>query len=272
MIADGITMFEPIGKCIYCDDVDELSDEHIIPYALGWHAKIPMASCKRHREITHAFEGRCAGKIYKAVRVHNRMQSRQQLPTELPIIGIADNRNIFTTVPIEEHLGIFPIFHFTLPGILRGVPKSESSWAGSKFTALPIGARKSELWDSRGFNAVRQTIEFDCISLGRMLAKIAHAAAVGQFGYRQFDSWLIPLIEHGDETSLSYLVGCDVQVAPPSTELHELTGRVQSHEGKLLIIYDIRLFANFLESPTFRVVVGQIAFENFDRVGLTSTI
>jgi hypothetical protein len=64
------------ASCIYCGtqadqtEAKELSDEHIIPYALGGNLVLPKASCDRCAKETHAFEGHLAGKTYEFARTH----------------------------------------------------------------------------------------------------------------------------------------------------------------------------------------------------------
>ena len=47
-----------LGKCIYCSVTDDLSDEHILPYALGGTIVLQQASCKRCATITGSLEQR----------------------------------------------------------------------------------------------------------------------------------------------------------------------------------------------------------------------
>ena len=39
--------FKPVGECIYCGARAGLSDEHIVPYALGGTFFLPLASCQK---------------------------------------------------------------------------------------------------------------------------------------------------------------------------------------------------------------------------------
>jgi 5-methylcytosine-specific restriction endonuclease McrA len=42
----GVQRFKRIGVCIYCRDAaSDLSDEHIVPYALNGNWILPKASC-----------------------------------------------------------------------------------------------------------------------------------------------------------------------------------------------------------------------------------
>jgi hypothetical protein len=44
------------GFCIYCGSTEQLSREHVVPYALGSTLTITEGSCEECRKKTHAFE------------------------------------------------------------------------------------------------------------------------------------------------------------------------------------------------------------------------
>jgi len=105
---------------------------------------------------------------------------------------IYGDRKALGSVSIDGHLGIFPIIHYPPPGILRDLAQSSSNWIGTKLTTKIIHPKNPNRWDDHRTKTVEQTMHYDTDSLGRMLAKIAYVAAVGQFGFEQFDSWLLP--------------------------------------------------------------------------------
>lgn len=71
MIQVGTPRFyQPVGRCIYCGTAEEpLSDEHILPFALGGNLILPKASCETHRKTTQRIERTCATKMFGAYRV-----------------------------------------------------------------------------------------------------------------------------------------------------------------------------------------------------------
>src|SRR3546814_4848160 len=64
--------YEPVGYCIYCgadSDPSGLTDEHIIPRALGGDRILQKASCKPcQRTINHEFENYVLGKMFGVAR------------------------------------------------------------------------------------------------------------------------------------------------------------------------------------------------------------
>jgi 5-methylcytosine-specific restriction endonuclease McrA len=50
------TRVKPARVCIYCGRTDGLTEEHVVPFALGGNLIIPDASCPSCRDMTSAFE------------------------------------------------------------------------------------------------------------------------------------------------------------------------------------------------------------------------
>lgn len=44
------------NECIYCSSKDDLSSEHVVPYAWGGVLQIHRGSCEKCRRITQGFE------------------------------------------------------------------------------------------------------------------------------------------------------------------------------------------------------------------------
>jgi hypothetical protein len=97
---------------------------------------------------------------------------------------------------------------------------------------------------------------------GRLIARIAHATAVAQFGLNSFNPYL-PDIILGADTNIGFLIGG----AAPSTEptqlpagkqtfmAHELSMRVVvPAENKFILASTVRLFA-FTGSPTYWAII-----------------
>ncbi len=263
---------EPIQCCIYCGSKHDLRDEHIFPYALGGHLKLRKASCKKHQDITSKFEMRCCRNLYKHIRAMNGIQSRRPQPKALPLTIIKNGEENKIDLPIQGFFGHFPIIHFPLPGMLRGKSKSSSDWVGTQFEVLHIQPNDPSLWLTFCGDRFIQELEFDTISLSKMLAKIAHCYAIAQFGYDRFKSWLVAMIEEGDERQLSFLVGCSKEVEAVNSDLHTLAGRIEPFGLGYLITCNIRLFAQIQKSPTFMIVAGTISAKDYSEFQMEKKI
>jgi len=122
--------YEPVGRCIYCESTEALTDEHIFSRFLWGSAVLPKASCEVCRRLTGEFEHTCARFIFGRFRVVH------DLPTDHPpakaiahlSIEIERDADIQTVeAPIEDCPGA-PLFLLTWaePGILRGVRRSNT--------------------------------------------------------------------------------------------------------------------------------------------------
>jgi hypothetical protein len=78
--------YAPVGRCIYCGTAEgELSDEHIIPYAIGGTAILADASCFACAKVTSHIENECLNKMLKAARTQLGMRSRRKAPNTLQL-------------------------------------------------------------------------------------------------------------------------------------------------------------------------------------------
>jgi hypothetical protein len=173
----------------------------------------------------------------------------------------------FTTVhlvPKDGAIGTMPIFRFNPPGILVNPALKQPGWLGMTLEVRTDSPRNPEIWKNYNVSNFSVEQEFDIDSHARLLAKIAHATAVGHLGLSGFAPWLPPYILGKDEC-LSYLVGgCDANESP-ANQLHEVTYEVFPWEASFLVQVKIRLFAQF-GGPHALVVVGSSTREMLDNL------
>lgn len=65
------------GMCIYCGAKDNLSDEHIIPFALGGNLILQKSSCPDCAKITSDFELTCLRTMYGPLRLLYNLPTRR---------------------------------------------------------------------------------------------------------------------------------------------------------------------------------------------------
>ena len=63
-MSHGPTYYESKGECIYCGSTNELSNEHIVPYALEGVHVLKDSSCKSCADLTKKFELDVARKLW----------------------------------------------------------------------------------------------------------------------------------------------------------------------------------------------------------------
>jgi hypothetical protein len=121
--------FAPVGRCIYCGSTDSLSDEHIIPFALGGDLILPEASCSCCRKITGQFEQTCCRLIMGPTRIRMKIQTRR--PKERPDrlnFHVMRNDGTFDLVsePIKDHPTELMLSAFSKARILLGLPEFQT--------------------------------------------------------------------------------------------------------------------------------------------------
>lgn len=258
--------FPPIGRCIYCPSTENLSDEHIFPFALGGTAVLPQASCKSCRTITGRFEQEVLRGAMWPVRMFRELQSRtkfSEAPRTRPVtvtdragasevihVGYADAPVVFS----------FPLF--AVPAFLD----PEEYQAGIRLRGLAtvgFGSTPESLAATFDARQVRWEADYRYVSFARMLAKIAYASAIAQGGLNLFDgeAYVLPAIL-GTRDDIGRWVGT-------------LTKPYENHKGRLhrvdfgeskekdLLMAEVQLFSDS-ETPSYGIILGQIRRKSTD--------
>lgn len=272
---DPVRKYQPADRCIYCDGPGPYSDEHIIAYGLGGNIVLPRASCPQCAKMTGKVERIVLRKMFGAMRIQQGFPTRRpkDRPTHLPVDVIGDDGAVgIKTVPAMLHPGSFFMFRFGPPGILLQLPPSETFQAEG--WAYVPGHRNPAYFTRHGSRGHKIGMFHPGI-FSQMLAKIAHSFAVADQGLGSFRPMLPDLILGRSKTP-SYLVGGDLDVAPPLPVLHRLHLECRwpyAHEQLLTqggptvlvvggapprqyLVVHIRLFANW-GGPQYHVVVGE---------------
>lgn len=174
---------KPVGHCIYCGSVDELSDEHVLAYSLGGLVLLPKASCKACRDLTSDFERRVTRGFMHYARIAGQMPTRRQKerPDSLPLKLLQADGYSILDVLVTEYPAILHMPVLAQAGILANrVSKPGVDLVGMEniaFGKWPIDAIR-EL----GGTGMEVSTQPDLISFARMLAKTAYGWAVASLG------------------------------------------------------------------------------------------
>jgi hypothetical protein len=91
----------------------------------------------------------------------------------------------------------------------------------------------------------------------RMLARIAHAYAVAEFGYGNFRPYLRKLIRGRNHTP-TFWVGGHWEIPPPEAGVLHFIAKEEVQKGnQRLVVVRLRLFA-FFGTPMYQIVVGEL--------------
>ncbi len=124
-MSHGPTTFEPKGGCIYCGSTGVvLTDEHIVPYALGGQHVLREASCSTCAVHTGLFERKIARELWGDARNSFNAPSRRKRNRSQTIqMPEADSPGQTISVPTSEYPAGFVFYKMGQPGILQGLPE-----------------------------------------------------------------------------------------------------------------------------------------------------
>jgi hypothetical protein len=245
----------PVGRCIYCGTVEgQLSDEHIIPYAIGGTAILANASCLTCAKVTSHIENECLNKMLKAARTQLGMRSRRKRPSTLELNARIGGHEAVLAVPIADHPTVLWLPMYDEPSILLGhhAPPPDGYKMNVWFEPLNLDIRKQLTRGVEGFSA-----NFPVVYFARMLAKIGYSYAVSVLGVDGFNALVLNLIMGRKEYDGNFLVGGTLVQLPPAVEpnTHQLWIEFPRVNGREFVVAIVRLFAG-RGAPLYRVVVG----------------
>ena len=255
-ILDHVKM-SPIGYCIYCFTDKNLTDEHIVPYALSGTYVLPLSSCKKCSKITGALEGKVLrnDSAMHRLRAFKRLLSRRkkEFPQKASIVLIEDGVEKEIEYPIHEgpHFLSFPIF----PPPVKAVPL-ENYQSGIMLNGLAtmlFGQGKLEkILKEEGIKNFQFKQTSFPSEFARMIAKIAYSFgyAEGKINFRN-QQFLDSLL--GKTNDIGRWVGIFPQeYAKHPGVLHRLAMKGNVETGFLQV--DVQLFSES-GTPTYSVIL-----------------
>jgi hypothetical protein len=269
---DNITFkhYAPVGQCIYCGTRDNLSEEHIVAYAIAGTMVLPEASCGACATITGRVEQKCCRAMFDRFRRFYGLPTRKGKKDRAHVTFthmMHDGRVETTPIPTADHpLGlIMPIFD--TPRILLGLPEFYSENIHWKLWRHgPPPEQFKQVAEKFGARAIAADMDFP--SLGRMLAKTAHAYATAVLGINGFTPLLTPVIR-GESNNWPHFVGGyhrnDVPAVTSDKEIHVLALQGIEVDGKQYLTCMVRFFSRF-GAPTYECAVGLIDSAQLQRV------
>lgn len=250
IIAPTTYNFDPINECIYCGHRGELSDEHIIPYALGGTLVLPKSSCSPCAAITSRFERKVLRDFMHTGRAVGNMPSRRKSkrPKSLPIEFISPDETIFRRdvatpdAPAVIHLPIL-----APPSILSDrPPTNDIQFAGME--TIHLGKDIRDVIQVNRAVGVRFHDRLLLSAFTQMLAKIAYSHVIATYGLlARDDSPVLPLI-FGKRHEFSNWIGSGAFEPATKSEnpLHVITSDdVTNDLGQRGYATRLRLFFNY---------------------------
>ena len=256
---DGLR-YAPFGRCIYCGRIEDLTNDHILPFGLSGTATLPAASCRTCAAITGSIEQKVLRGPMWAVRVYRALRSRtnhRDAPPRYPLTIVKGEEEVQIEVPIQD----FPILlHFPVfspPAVLT----PEGYTHGIRMTGIDtisFGPKPEEAAKKLGATTIKLSQTSEPAAFARMIAKIGYAWAVaeGKLGALKGQPFVVPAIL-GKTDDIGRWVG----TLTDAPEKHEgLLHYFALHEDreKNLLIAEVHLFSDS-ETPRYGVVLGELA-------------
>jgi hypothetical protein len=263
--------YPSLGQCLYCNSpgtAASLTEEHIIPKAIGGRLIFEGASCKGCQDQTHAFEGHALD-LYRPIRRQlgfreslsgRRAAERRQ--KEKFIVEL-DGRRV--KVPAAEFPALMITIDFPPPAILTGGEPQDLPLSGGihavelapEFGERLNAIRQKYRANKVGIVGVEKSARTDDGDLGRMLAKIAHSYAVAAAG-ETFKPLLAHIIRGRKPYFLPFYIGCQIVTQDQPSDLHEVSIVRSGLGSDRYVVVRVRLFSTF-NTPAYLVVAGDKA-------------
>jgi hypothetical protein len=250
----------PVGECIYTTPSNpqhegELTSEHIVAEGLGGRLELLDASCPGCCKITSEVERQCLrGPFQHARQLLKLGRLRKPKAYVLARTKTQPDETDWQEVKGSQYPLQLLLQVYERPGILVGRPPH---------TEFAVRAHQAFLHIPGGYgvgDTVWTRSDFGSYVFGRMLAKIAHAAAVAVVGRASFEP-LLPEVIVGGNPFLSHFIGSPdgdvnpvlgIQHVREEANLHEVSiARAQNY-----LIAEVGLFARLGFHP-YEVVVGR---------------
>jgi len=268
--------YPSFGQCIYCMEKfepDQLTDEHVVPFALNGTFLLSKAACKNcAQNFNQRFEQPALRGAFLVPRLLLDLKRRKKnVARQLPKVALgprydvrtATRSDLKTQLSARDYPPTTAFLMFRPPGKLVGIDRG-SVFNESRVAIIP--GLKSPLYDHRRHitednqtGRVTTYVQYDASSFLTTLAKIGYCFTIMERGINGFDGKEIRQLLNKERDDVFNFVGNDddgddlggFRVAKPSSYIHQLS--LEMHESKIVAV--VQLFASF-GTPSYQVVVG----------------
>jgi hypothetical protein len=199
------TRLKPAGICIYCGRKDRLTEEHVVPFALGGNLILPDASCPECCKMTSAFERKVLRGFMHNARIAGNFPTRHRKnrPTCVPIRVKQKDDFESVELPLDKAIGVIFLPQLEPAGFLADKP----SLPGIKICGTQVigfGKSLDEIAKELGVKTLQFTSGVETFEFVRMIAKIGYSYAVANLGpYPLNEVPVLPFIrEESDDGSI----------------------------------------------------------------------
>jgi hypothetical protein len=240
-----------------------LTKEHIIPYALQGNCVLPKASCRDCARITGEVERRVLRGPLLSVRAAANFQTRraENRPSRFPMKVTREGKQEELMVPIEDDFTLLRIPIFAPAAYIDDRPYTRGVQIIGAET-IKFGKDPAELMQMFGAQGISVTESYPYVEFARMMAKIAYALAVADFGLDAFEeAYVVPAIL-GQVDDVGRWIGSDDHVLDVERQgaLHAFGTMKVDWEGngkkERPIVVKVKLFSD-AHPHGYEVIVGR---------------
>jgi hypothetical protein len=250
--------FSAVGRCIYCGSKENLSREHIIPYALGSDTVLPRSTCRKCAEITGHFEQVVLRGPMWPVRKLLRLKSRTKhddAPKTMRLSIWKDEEEKQIEVPLEEYPVILHFLIFDSPGYGNEHYENRIRLVG--VNSISFGLKPEEVIKKyRADKLALKDRPYKPVEFAQTIAKIgySYAVATGEIKKIKGQPLLISALL-GKSNDIGRWVGTSQKQEVYQNLLHRLSSFEDKEKG--LLIIEVQLFANSF-TPIYEVIIGHL--------------
>lgn len=253
--------YKPVRKCIYCGSTKNLGNEHIIPRGLNGQWVLPKASCEKCAKITSEFERDVLKNLFFDARVSLGLKTRkpEERPTFLDQIVMKDEKEVVLKLPPNEHFTTTCFLEYPLPAYIDGRSCKEEVEVIA-YSIISFKESPDDIIKKYNISGIKNKHFLkNAYSFPRLLAKIAYAFTVAQFGLDSLEESFLPKIITGEDKKIMKYVGtCSDKIMKTDVALHDV---MMSANKKREIVVRIKLLSK--DAPEYLVVVGVLKEEAY---------
>jgi len=248
------TRHAPLGRCMYCLAAGGpgivLTEEHLVPRALGGRLTLRDAVCEPCRRLTGRREQLTLDREFAVPRTLlalKRRRARAKGPSRLPAVVLEGAADAPVTLPADAFPRTFALPAFERAGLLAGAdraaPPSRIDFIACTLALGPVARRTV---------AAPPPLP-DPVAYAHAIAKWAYALAVAELGPGCCDTQAMRDLMLGRRDDAFAFVGTAPDHLPAAREwLHD----VAFHERDGWLVATLALFASAGMAP-YEVVIGR---------------
>jgi hypothetical protein len=254
--------YPPYGKCIYCDVLDGLTTEHIVPFGLGGTLELPKASCVRCATETSKVERAILRGELRPVRIFRALQSRRKhrdAPGTYPLVVVRGGVEEVVELPLEKYPILVPFPDFAPARIASG-EQSKPGIDVAGIVTVSFGADPASVLRELGATSIKPYVRTRPAQFARMVAKIAYsmAAATGALSMIRGPSPIRGVILGENDHIGDYVGTLTYPLGAHERQLHRIIVLPDEKTGQL--VADVQLFSDS-HAPRYGVLLGELLRE-----------